>query len=194
MKNTPKQEAFCQAFIETGNASEAYRRAYNTEKMKAATINRAAKQMLENSKVAARIEELRKSHADRHNTIVDNLLQELEEARQIAVEGKQASAAINATMGKAKLLGNNVIYSAEIQKNKEYLRSILERKQSGEISALQAAQLIEIEGVEVPATLMLEIKQSKGFDPNDAIFPSKIIITGKMTPEEASEAYQKLMG
>ncbi|HGJ5881822.1 hypothetical protein [Arsenophonus sp.] len=60
-----------------------------------------------------------------------------------------------------------------------------------EITPLQAAQLIEIEGVEVPATLMLEIKQSKGFDPNDAIFPSKIYINGEITPEEAAEAYKK---
>ena len=36
---TPKQEAFCLAFIETGNASDAYRRAYSAGKMKPATIN-----------------------------------------------------------------------------------------------------------------------------------------------------------
>ena len=28
VKLTPKQEKFCQVFIETGNASEAYRQAY----------------------------------------------------------------------------------------------------------------------------------------------------------------------
>ena len=32
-KLTPKQEAFVLAYIETGNASEAYRRAYNAENM-----------------------------------------------------------------------------------------------------------------------------------------------------------------
>lgn len=31
---TIKQEAFCQAYIETGNASEAYRTAYAADKMK----------------------------------------------------------------------------------------------------------------------------------------------------------------
>ena len=30
-KLTPKQEAFILAYLETGNASEAYRRAYNDE-------------------------------------------------------------------------------------------------------------------------------------------------------------------
>lgn len=57
-KLTPKQEAFCQAFIETGNASEAYRRAYNAEKMKAETINVKACELLKNGKVAVRVEQL----------------------------------------------------------------------------------------------------------------------------------------
>ena len=30
---TEKQEAFCRAFVETGNASEAYRRSYDAKNM-----------------------------------------------------------------------------------------------------------------------------------------------------------------
>ncbi|HGJ5864129.1 terminase small subunit [Arsenophonus nasoniae] len=105
MGNTPKQEAFCQAFIETGNASEAYRRAYNTEKMKAATINRSAKEMLDNPKVAARIAELQGEHREKHNITVDSLLKEFEEHRQLALKTEQPAAANGATLGKAKLLG-----------------------------------------------------------------------------------------
>ncbi|MGL4546014.1 MAG: terminase small subunit, partial [Plesiomonas sp.] len=37
---TEKQEKFCKALIETGNQSEAYRRAYNTENMKPESVNR----------------------------------------------------------------------------------------------------------------------------------------------------------
>ena len=37
MSLTPKQEAFCLAYMETGNASEAYRRAYDADNMKPAT-------------------------------------------------------------------------------------------------------------------------------------------------------------
>lgn len=55
MALTPKQEAFCLAYMETGNASEAYRRAYDTDGMKPSTINRNAKAMLDNSKITARL-------------------------------------------------------------------------------------------------------------------------------------------
>lgn len=40
MALTQKQEAFALAYFETGNASEAYRRAYNAENMKPESINR----------------------------------------------------------------------------------------------------------------------------------------------------------
>lgn len=57
---TPKQENFCLAYLETGNASEAYRRSYNTAKMKPETVCRNAKGLLDDTKIAARIAELRK--------------------------------------------------------------------------------------------------------------------------------------
>lgn len=54
----PKQEKFCQEYIKCGNASEAYRKAYSTQNMKPETINRKAKELIDNGKIAARIEEL----------------------------------------------------------------------------------------------------------------------------------------
>lgn len=107
---TPKQENFCLAYIETGNASEAYRRAYDAEKMKPETINRSAKELLDNPKISTRLDELRVSIVERHKITVDDLIKELEEARALALvaETVQASAAISATMGKAKLLGLGV--------------------------------------------------------------------------------------
>lgn len=59
-KLTLKQENFCLAYIETGNATEAYRRAYNTERMKPETANRNAKLMLDDNKIATRLAEFRK--------------------------------------------------------------------------------------------------------------------------------------
>lgn len=61
MALTPKQEKFCLAYLETGNATEAYRRAYSSEKMKPESINRTAKALLDNVKIAARLEELTKA-------------------------------------------------------------------------------------------------------------------------------------
>ena len=105
IKLTPKQEKFCLVYIETGNASEAYRQSYNTAKMKPETVNRTAKQLLDNRKIAARLDELREEHAKRHEITVDTLVAELEEARKLAFETDKAAAAVSATMGKAKLLG-----------------------------------------------------------------------------------------
>ncbi len=104
---TPKQEAFCQAYIETGNASEAYRTAYAADKMKPESINRKAKELLDNGKIAARVAELQGEIKQRHNVTVDSLIAELEEARKAALtaETPQSSAAVAATMGKAKLVG-----------------------------------------------------------------------------------------
>ncbi|MFA9500874.1 terminase small subunit [Mannheimia sp. E30BD] len=102
---TPKQEAFCLAYIETGNASEAYRQAYETEDMKSETVHRKAKELMDNGKITARIEELKAEHAERHKLTVDDLLKELEEARILAREKENPNAMTQATMGKAKLLG-----------------------------------------------------------------------------------------
>lgn len=104
---TVKQDGFCLAYLETGNASEAYRRAYNAERMKPETVNRSAKELLDNPKITARVAELRGAAEERHKLTVDDLLRELEEARVAALscETPQSSAAVGATMGKAKLLG-----------------------------------------------------------------------------------------
>lgn len=58
---TPKQERFCLAYLETGNASEAYRRAYNASKMKPNSINVNASKLLADAKVTLRLKELNES-------------------------------------------------------------------------------------------------------------------------------------
>ena len=104
---TPKQEKFCLEYLKTGNASAAYRLAYNAENMKPETINRNAFAVLENDKIAARLAELRAPAIEQCQITVLDLIRELEEARQAALgaETPQASAAAAATLGKAKLLG-----------------------------------------------------------------------------------------
>ena len=105
IKLTPKQEKFCQVYIETGNASEAYRQSYNASRTKPEVVAVKASQMLANGKVAVRIDALRALHQKRHEITVDDLVKELEEARKLAFETDKAAAAVSATMGKAKLLG-----------------------------------------------------------------------------------------
>lgn len=94
-------------YRETGNATEAYRQAYDTSNMKPESINRLAKANLDNVKIASRLAELSAKDLKRHQLTIDDLIAELEEARQAALcaETPQSSAAVGATMGKAKLLG-----------------------------------------------------------------------------------------
>lgn len=60
---TQKQWKFCLAYIETGNASEAYRRAYNAGNMKPETVKRKAAELMENGNITATIDRLRKEAA-----------------------------------------------------------------------------------------------------------------------------------
>ncbi|MGO1298836.1 MAG: terminase small subunit [Vibrio sp.] len=106
-KLTQKQETFCLKFHETGNASEAYRYAYSCGKMKPETIRVKACELLKNGNVTVMLDELRLEAKERAQITVDDLLTELEENRQAALQAEtvQSSAATAATMGKAKLLG-----------------------------------------------------------------------------------------
>jgi phage terminase small subunit len=59
LKLTIKQERFINAYIETGNASEAYRIAYDVQNMKPESINRKATELMQNGNITARIGQLR---------------------------------------------------------------------------------------------------------------------------------------
>jgi hypothetical protein len=105
-KLTLKQERFCQAYIECqGNASEAYRRAYDAERMKDKQIWEEACKLLKTPKVSQRVAQLKAQHRERHEITVDDLVAELEEARAIAMKIESPSAMVSASLGKGKLLG-----------------------------------------------------------------------------------------
>lgn len=73
---TPKQQKFVQEYILTGNASKAYKLAYNTSRMKPTTINRKAKECLDHGKITARIKQLRSAMAKRAQIDQDMLTKE----------------------------------------------------------------------------------------------------------------------
>ncbi|NBI43446.1 terminase small subunit [[Haemophilus] felis] len=104
---TPKQEKFCQLYVELGDASKAYRQVYDTSKMKDESVNRLAKKELDKIKIRSRINELKATHQQRHNITVDNLLGKLERIYNEAMDRDtpQFSSAVNAVMGQAKILG-----------------------------------------------------------------------------------------
>ena len=104
---TEQEEKFSQVFVETGNASEAYRQSYKSDKMSVNAIGVEASRMLDRPRVALRISQLREKHSKRHNVTVDSLVAELEEIKNVALsaETPQSSAAVAAVLGKAKLMG-----------------------------------------------------------------------------------------
>ena len=106
MALTPKQDAFALAFFETGNAAEAYRRAYDVEpNAKDNWIYVEACQLLDNPKVAQRLQEMRE-RAEKHAIYTrQQALDELEAARKLAFSVQNPSAAVSAIAAKAKLSG-----------------------------------------------------------------------------------------
>lgn len=105
MSLTAKREAFAVAYVETGNASEAYRRAFNAERTQPHVVHVKASELLADGKVAVRVKELQAMAVERALISVQSLTEELEEARALALAEKQPSAAVSASMGKAKLHG-----------------------------------------------------------------------------------------
>lgn len=77
VKLTIKQENFCNYYVECGNASEAYRRAYNAVNMKDKTIWERASRLLNEYKVKARVDELRKQANDMAKITKERILKEL---------------------------------------------------------------------------------------------------------------------
>jgi len=80
-KLTKKQEHFCTEYINTGNASEAYRRAYNVQSSKPETINRSAKELLDNPKITARIQE----HFEKFEASTEKTIRRLMQVQQFDI-------------------------------------------------------------------------------------------------------------
>ena len=100
---TPKQLAFCRAYIVSNNATQAAIEAGYSEK----TAKDIGCQNLKRDRVQDAMAVFRADVAERNRITEDDLLIELEEARQAALAAgvAQSSAAVAATMGKAKLMG-----------------------------------------------------------------------------------------
>lgn len=71
---TPKQEQFCNYYIETNNASEAYRRAYNAGKMKDKQIWEEACKLKSKPNVAQRIADLQKDIREKSDVTKDEII------------------------------------------------------------------------------------------------------------------------
>ena len=105
MSLTQKQENFCLLYIETGNASKAYRIAYDAENMKESTVNRNAKALMDNSKIAARIAELRAPAIAKAQITLEQHLIDLKRLRDLAEASQKFGPAVQAEMARGKASG-----------------------------------------------------------------------------------------
>ena len=107
-KLTPKQAAFANKYVECGNASEAYRNAYDAEGMKPESVWVKASEVLGNGKVAVRVMELQEAARERAILSVATQTRRLQELSRTAESYDTApgiAAAINAEKEINKLNG-----------------------------------------------------------------------------------------
>ncbi|TDR34678.1 terminase small subunit [Aquamicrobium defluvii] len=98
----PRHEAFAQSLAKGKTAIEAYADAgYKPNRSHASRL-------VAKGNVTARVAELQQKVAKKVEVTVESLAGELEEARALALTERQTSAAVQATMGKAKLFGLGV--------------------------------------------------------------------------------------
>lgn len=103
---TEKQETFAIVYVQTANATEAYRQAYDVaEDARDSWIYVEAAQLLDHPKIGPRIKELQDKAKERSEFTVFKALDELDAARVLAMREAQAAAAVSAINGKIKLLG-----------------------------------------------------------------------------------------
>jgi len=102
---TAKQEAFCIAYIETGNASEAYRRAYAADNMQPQVVNVKASTLLANGKIKVRLQELRAPVVKAAQITLTQHLDDLKRLRDLAEASEKYGPAVAAEMARGKVSG-----------------------------------------------------------------------------------------
>lgn len=111
-KLTQKQENFCAAYVETGNASEAYRRAYDASRMKPDSVSVNASKLMADARIALRLAELRQPVIEAAQITLASHLARLEELSIGAEKAGQYSAAIGAEISRGKACG---LYTEKVE-------------------------------------------------------------------------------
>ena len=94
----------------------------------------------------------------------------------------------------AKALGLGRSVYGEEERQRDVLREVMKNKVAGKYSALQAAQLLEAEGIKVPDTLMMELDTPKKIEVLLAGQSTGKPETASLTPQEAAEQYKTFLG
>ena len=104
---TPKQERFWVEYLATGNATEAYRRAYDTARMTERTIQKRAGELLAHGAIAGRIAAARAKAEDQGVYTLEQHMNELKTLRELAKRnGQDVGAAVAAEVKRGELMGS----------------------------------------------------------------------------------------
>lgn len=181
MKLTIKQENFCNYFLECGNASEAYRRAYNTDNMKEKTVWEKASELLRNDKVSARVEELRKELSDISKITKERIIRELS----------------NMAFSSISNMHNTWIERKEFEElssaQKSAIKSISTKVIKKNIGTQDNPEMVDVEFVKIELYDKLKaiecLNKMLGFNEPDKI---EVGLTNRMTDDKAKEIMKKL--
>lgn len=94
----------------------------------------------------------------------------------------------------SKVLGLGTSVYSEEERQRDVLREVMKNKVAGKYSALEAAQLLEAEGVKVPETLLMELGAPKIFEPFNNMDEAAKADAANLTPQEAADIYKKYLG
>ncbi len=94
----------------------------------------------------------------------------------------------------SKVLGLGTSVYSEEERQRDVLREVMKHKVARKYSALEAAQLLEAEGVKVPATLLMELGAPKIFEPFNNMDEAAKADAANLTPQEAADIYKKYLG
>lgn len=86
VKLTIKQENFCQEYLLNGNATQAYKNAYNCSKMKDTTINNNSYMLLQNSEIIARLKELQQPLQEKFSYTVEDSFKNFLKVQELALQ------------------------------------------------------------------------------------------------------------
>jgi hypothetical protein len=102
---TANMEKFCVELARTGNASDAYRKAYNAERMSANAVGVAASELQKNPKITLRLTNLRAEVRKKSGITLEEHMKALGTLRNLSSQAKQYSAAITAEIARGKVSG-----------------------------------------------------------------------------------------
>jgi phage terminase small subunit len=102
---TAKQEAFCQAIVSGMSQADAYRKAYDAENMKPATVQKRASELMGNGAITGRVDALRAPVVEKLQYGLEQAMNEAEDAFRVSKQKEQGGAMVAAVTLRAKLNG-----------------------------------------------------------------------------------------